>query len=411
MENVMKPIRTLWNPVQAWFDNPRYYWISRPLIAFIATRLIVFIAAYFAEIAIPGMVSDGLYHANPNNVFLDVWARWDSGFYLGIAEHGYFFRPGVQSSVAFFPMYPLLMRFLMPITGSALAAGVIVSNAALLGGLIFLYLLTDLEFEDSNMATRAVFYCAAFPTSFFFTAVYTESTFFLFVVGTMYFARRKLWAWAALIGLMASATRIVGFVMWGVVGLEWLKTHGWTLATIYKKEAWLGFWKGLRTDWVNLLIIFVIPLGMISYMIFLGRTFGDPVAFSTTQSAWGREMVGPFVIIYRDIAGLIGGDILRGDIFWHVLIDLTAFFVVVTMAVWMWRRLGESYALYSLISVVIPMSSGSQSMTRYVLVVFPFFMLLGLWGRYAILDRILTISFSVFLGIFTAIFVNWIFIA
>ncbi|MEO0561667.1 MAG: mannosyltransferase family protein [Chloroflexota bacterium] len=386
-------------------------WIARPALAFIVTRLIVFFAAYLAEIAIPGVVGDGLYHANPNNVFLDVWARWDSGFYLSIAERGYFFQLGQQSSVAFFPMYPLLMAALTPITGSALAAGVLVSNLALFGALVFLYLLTDLEFEDRATATRAVFYMAAFPTAFFFSAVYTESTFALLAIATMYFARRRLWAWAALFGVLVASTRIVGVVMWGVVGLEWLKVHGWTLSTIHKGSSWRGFWQGLRMDWHSLAIIYLIPLGLISYMLYLNNTFGDPIAFSTTQSAWGREMVGPFVIIYRDLVNLWGADVWRGDIFYHIVVDLAAFALVLFAGVRMWRRLGESYALYSLISVLIPISSGSQSMTRYALVVFPLFMLLGWWGRYELLDRALMVAFSVFLGIFTAIFVNWIFIA
>ena len=393
------------------FNNPRYHWLTRPLLAFIVTRLIVFLAAYLAEVAIPGIAGDGLYHANPNNVFLDVWARWDSGFYLSIVERGYYFQIGQQSSVAFFPLYPLLIALFTPILGSTLAAGVFVSNAALLGALIFLYLLTDFEFEDNGVATRAVFYMAAFPTAFFFSAVYTESTFALFAIATMYFARRRLWAWAALMGLLVSSARIVGFVMWGVVGLEWLKVHGWTLSTIYRRDAWQGLWRGLRTDWGNLVIICLIPLGMLSYMFYLYNTFGDPVAFSTTQSAWGREVVGPFVIIYRDLANLWGADVWRGDIFYHIVVDLAAFALVVGAGVVMWRRMGEGYALYSLISVLIPVSSGSQSMTRYALVVFPLFMLLGVWGKNDLLDRTLLVLFSVFLGIFTAIFVNWIFIA
>lgn len=392
-------------------NNPRYHWLTRPLLAFIVTRLIVFLAAYLAEVAIPGITGDGLYHANPNNVFLDVWARWDSGFYLSIAENGYNFELGQQSSVAFFPLYPLLMALITPIVGSTLAAGVVVSNAALLGALVFLYRLTDLEFADNAAATRAVFYMAAFPTAFFFSAVYTESTFVLFAIAAMYFARRRLWAWAALAGVLVASARIVGVVMWGVVGLEWLRAHGWTLSTLHRRDAWAGLWRGLRTDWRSLAIICLIPLGLLTYMLYLYNTFGDPVAFSTTQSAWGRELVGPFVIIYRDLANLWGADVWRGDIFYHIVVDLAAFAVVVGAGVVMWRQLGESYALYSLLSVLIPVSSGSQSMTRYALVVFPLFMLLGLWGRNGLLDRALLVSFSVFLGIFTAIFVNWIFIA
>ena len=391
-------------------NTPEYYWIMRPLFAFLITRLIVFIGAYIAEVAVPSLTGAGLYHVNPNNIFLDVWARWDSSFYINIVENGYFFQPGVQSSVAFFPAYPILVSFLAPFIGT-LAAGVVVSNSCLYGALVFLYKLTDLEFNDSAIATRAVFYIAAFPTAFFFSAVYTESTFLMFSIATMYFARRKLWFWAVLFGLITSASRIVGVLHFGVVGLEWMHTHGWTLTTIYKPSAWRDLIKGIKTDWINLLIIFAIPLGLISYMVFLYTSFHDPIAFSTTQSAWGREMLGPITIIWRDLTGLLSQNFLTGDIWYHVIIDLSAAFAVLGSIFWIYRKLGETYAIYSFLSVIIPMWSGTGSVSRYVLVIYPLFMMLALWGRNSILDRFITILFSMFLGIFTVIFVNWIFIA
>lgn len=389
----------------------KYRWITRPLLAFLTTRLLVFFAAYLAEIAIPGMTAEGLYHVNPNNILLDVWARWDSAFYLRIVEEGYAFIPGQQSSVAFFPVYPMLMSFATPILGSALAAGVFVSNVSLFVALIFLYLLTEHEFKDSAVASRAVFYIAAFPTSFFFTAVYTESTFLLFSLATMYFARKRLWAWAAAFGLICSASRIVGVVMFGIVGLEWLRSHGWTLDKLHTPQAWKNLWNGLKTDWLNLAILFIIPLGLVSYMLFLKAQFNDPVAFSTTQSAWGRQMLGPVAIIWRDLTAFLGGNFLTGDIWYHVGLDLGAFFAVVAIAFAIWRRLGASYALYCLMSIIIPATSGTGSLSRYALVLYPVFMMLGFWGRWQWLDRTITIGFSILLGVLTTVFVNWIFVA
>lgn len=390
-------------------NQPDYYWLTRPLLAFLITRLIVFIGAYLAEIAIPGITGEGLYHVNPNNVFLDVWARWDSAFYIRIVEDGYWFVLGQQSSVAFFPLYPLIVSFLAPYMGT-LAAGVFISHVFLLGALIFLYKLTELEF-DAASAGRTVFYVAAFPTAFFFSAVYTESTFLFFTVSTMYFARRQMWVWAGVFGLLCASSRIVGVVIWGVVGLEWLRAHGWTLGTIHKREAWMNLFRALRTDWLNLAAICMIPLGLFSYMLFLYLQFGDPVAFSTTQSAWGREMLGPWTIIWRDVSGLLQGNFLAGDIWWHVGLDLSAYFTILFISVSIWRRLGASYALYAIISIVIPSMSGTGSLSRYALVVFPVFMMLGVWGRRQWLDRTLIIVFSVLLGIFTTMFVNWIFVA
>ncbi|MFN8529665.1 MAG: hypothetical protein U0670_13735 [Anaerolineae bacterium] len=408
--HTIAPIRERVGRAITTINQPHYHWITRPLLAFLITRCIVFLSAYLAEIAIPGMTGDGLYHVNAGNIFLDVWARWDSAFYLRIVTDGYYFAPGMQSSVAFFPVYPVLVSFLTPLAGSPLAAGVLVSNLCLFGALVFLYRLTEFEF-DAAAASRTVFYIAAFPTAFFFTAVYTESTFLFFVVATMYFARRRLWAWAALFGMVTSAARIVGVVMWGVVGLEWLLAHGWTLTTIYKVEAWRNLWNGIRRDWATLLMLFLIPLGMVTYMIFLKVQFNDPIAFSTTQAAWGREMLGPLAIVWRDMTGFLRGNFLTGDIWYHVFIDLSAFFGVLLISVAIWRRLGASYALYCLISILIPASSGTGSLSRYALVVFPMFMMLGVWGRYQWLDRLLLIGFSMLLGVLTSVFVNWIFVA
>jgi hypothetical protein len=414
MQRVLLPPYRAVNRISRIFhaiNDPRYYWITRPLLAFLITRSIVVAAAYLAEIAIPGATGAGYYHADPQNIFLDVWARWDSGFYLTIARTGYTYTPGLQNPVAFFPLYPLLMHLLAPLVGGALPAGVILSNLFFLGGLILLYRLSELEFGDAATASRTAFYIAAFPTAFFFSAVYTESIFFFLSVGTLYFARRRLWAWAALFGLLCTSSRIVGVLMFGVVGLEWLLAHGWTLGTIYKRQAWFNLWQGIRRDGLSLLLLGIIPLGVVSYMVFLARSFGDPFAFSTTQAAWGRQSVGFIAAVAKDLASLWGGNVWTGDIWYHVLLDVSAFFVVVVLSFVIWRRLGASYALYSLLSILIPASSGTGSIIRYTLVIFPIFMLLGRWGRYALLDRFLLVSFSVLLGVLTSLFVNWIFVA
>ncbi|MEL6405880.1 MAG: mannosyltransferase family protein [Chloroflexota bacterium] len=387
-----------------------YQWLLVPLSSFVVTRLIVLIAAYLTEVAIPGMTGDGLYRVNPNNIFLDVWARWDSGFYLTIIESGYEFIAGQQSNVAFFPLYPLLVNLLSTVTGDVLLAGVLVSNACLLGALIFLYRLTAFEFDDET-AGRTVFYIAAFPTAFFFSAVYTESTFLLFSVGAFYFARKGEWGWASVMGMLCAGSRIVGVISFGVIGLEWLRLHGWTFSTMHKIDAWKNMGKAIWTDWANLLVIFFVPMGLISYMVFLYVNFNDPIAFSTVQSAWGREQIGAHAVLWRDLRLLLSGDFLRGDIWYLIGVDLVPALLVLASLVWMWRRLGESYAILSALSILIPMNSGTQSLSRYVLVVFPFFMLLGYLGRYKLIDRTLMILFSVFLGVFTGLFVNWIFIA
>ncbi len=386
------------------------WWVA-PALAFAVTRVIVLFTAYIGEIALPGNVGDGYWHVAPNNLFVDMWARWDSGFYLTIVEKGYSYSATEMSNVAFFPVYPLLVNLLDAVLHNAAVAGILVSNLSLLGALLFLYKLTELEFGDADTAQRAVFYIAAFPTAFFFSAIYTESTFLLFSVATMYFARKQQWMWAGVMGMMTSATRIVGVTMAGIVVLEWLRVHGWTISAMLRKQSWRNLWAGLRSDWRSLLPVLLIPLGILSYMLFLKLQFNDPLGFWTVQAAWERENLGPLAIIWRALSGLLRQNFLTGEIWWHVIVDLGSLALALLIMIPTWRRLGEHYALLIALGMLVPVMSSTQSLSRYILVLFPVFMMLAWWGKRRLLDRSLLVAFATLLGLFTAIFVNWVFLA
>jgi hypothetical protein len=59
--------------------------------------------------------AETLYHLRPpDNTLLDVFgSRWDTGFYVSIAEEGYKYEGVPLPSVAFFPLLPLTMRALI----------------------------------------------------------------------------------------------------------------------------------------------------------------------------------------------------------------------------------------------------------------------------------------------------------
>src|SRR3989442_3351376 len=123
---------------------------------------------------------------------LDAASRWDGGWYLGIAREGYGHAEGAQTDFAFFPLYPALMRAIGMLGGSSddayLAAGVLVSNAALLVAVIVLGRLVTVDHE-ATIAAASVALLLVFPTTVIFSAVYAESLFLLCAVATLYFAR------------------------------------------------------------------------------------------------------------------------------------------------------------------------------------------------------------------------------
>ena len=395
----------------------RLDWLIQPAAAFLLSRVLIFTAGILGDMFLA--TEEGHWVADPNSSFLSMWAKWDSQWYVQIARSGYLYQPLQQSNVAFFPLYPLSIRIAAHFLGGNLVlAGFLLSNAYLLGALIFLYQLAKLEMRDrctsspeeaAAAARRTIFYLAFFPTAFFLSAVYTESLFLMLSVATILFARQRHWILAALAGFLAAATRNIGVLLWMLVMWEWLRCHGWRITRIHRAESWRGLWSGIKSDWVDVVVLAAIPLGLLLYMGFLQTNFSRPTAFIEVQAAWGRQNIGPVGVVMRELKALSALTLNNSNL--SRLLNLVPFLGVLIMTPFIWRRLGEGYAIYVLVLLLVPAASALQSMIRYVLPMFPVFILLGWWGRSTLVDRALLTTFAVLLGTLTAIYVNWIFVA
>lgn len=392
-------------------------WLVQPALVFALSRLLIFVAAVLGDTFLP--TEPGHWVADPHSPFLSLWAKWDSQWYVQIARDGYWFQPLQMSNVAFFPLYPLGVRVLASfLGGNFVLAGFVLSNVAFFLALIFLYRLAELELtapgapqvgEGRAAARRTIYYLAFFPTAFFFSTVYTESLFLLLAVATIYLARRRRWILAAAAGLLAAATRNLGVVLWALVMWEWLRGQGWRATQIHRAQTWRNLWSGLKANWPEVIVVAAIPLGLLLYVAFLQINFARPLAFVEVQSAWGRQNIGPVAVVGRELRALLDLTLNQSNL--SRLLNAGAFLAVLGLVPFIWRRLGEGYALYVLVLLVVPASSGLQSMIRYVLPMFPVFILLGWWGRRPGLDRALLATFAVLLGVLTVIFANWVFVA
>ncbi len=108
---------------------------SYPLSVYFVSRIILFLIAYLSLIFIPMRVGDGLWRAFPDNLLLDGWSRWDSAFYIEIAATGYsynFEQPQSLNNVAFFPLYPFLIRVVNTLIHNFHLAALLIANAAFL---------------------------------------------------------------------------------------------------------------------------------------------------------------------------------------------------------------------------------------------------------------------------------------
>src|SRR5262249_12271227 len=148
-----------------------------------------------------------------SQVFVAGWNDWDSGYYRAIAVRGYQYDPVThEGSVAFFPLYPMLLRLTSPLLPDPAVAGIVLSNLLLAAAMIVLYRLVAARLGQ-DAAQLTLILLAAFPFAFFYSAVYTESLFLFLAVLAFFFAESDRWWLAGLVGLLAALTRLVGVAL------------------------------------------------------------------------------------------------------------------------------------------------------------------------------------------------------
>jgi Gpi18-like mannosyltransferase len=374
-------------------------WLWMPLLAFCLTRAGIAAVAYIAASSLPENPLPPPYHIRPDNILLDVFgSRWDTGFYLSIANEGYKYEGAQLPSVAFFPLLPLFIGLVSRLTNDTLMAGILVANAALLLASIFFYRLVALE-GDESVAERAVWYLLIFPTSFFGSAIYSESLFLVCAIGALYLARRGYWESAAMLGVMTALTRLVGLIVAPMLLLEW-----W-MQRRNREE-----WEEPPPRWA-ILAPALVPLGTVGYMLFLHARFGDPLAFLHASAAWERQPQ-PFWTTVSDMlqppAEGWSAALLAGNLPLDNWIDLFIVVLFLVLGLVLLRQRRWSEAVFVLLGALIPLNSGLlMSQRRYVWVLFPVFMLLARWGKNHWVDRLITLFSLLGLGLFTAFFAAW----
>lgn len=380
-------------------------WLWAPLLLFTVTRLGIALVAYLAA----PLMADATpppYHLRPtDNVLLDVFgSRWDTGFYVSIAEEGYVVDGVDLPSVAFFPLLPLMMRALTPLTGDPLVAGLLISNLALLLAAVLLYRLVaenEKDDEDGRLASRAVWYFLIFPTAFFGMAVYTESLFLLFAIGALYFARRGYWEIAALLGIAGAMTRLMGLLIAVMLLVAWWEQRRATAG---------GRRPSFFAPLAALLAPAAVPLGTLAFMAYLWRTFGDPLAFVRGAAAWARQPQSPLALLaalFERPAGGWGAALLAGRVPLNDWVDFAfvALFLLLGLVLLYQRRWSEG--AFVTLGVLLAISSGLwMSQRRYMWVLFPAFIVLARWGHRPWVDRLITACSLLLLALFTALFAN-----
>ena len=284
--------------------------------------------------------------------WFDVLARWDSDWYLRIAESGYHWP---SSTPAFFPLYPAAVAVVGRILGGHfLFAGVLVSLAASAAAFVLLFEVVRLRLGPRD-ARRTVLYLAVFPTSLFLGVVYGEGLFLALAIGTFLLAERGRLGWAAVVAGLAILTRAQGLALLPALALF--------------------AWRSERR--VRSLALLAVPVALfLVYPLVLEVWIGRGLAFLDAQRVWDRSLapLGP-------LGGLVQA-IGEGDVLGPLLA-----IALVALAVLAWRVLGAPYGVYALAALAIPMAfpserlGGLYSFPRLALAAFPCLAALAVLGR------------------------------
>jgi hypothetical protein len=370
-------------------------------ISFIITRICIVLIGVIALTYLPSTEGEEYTHLIDAPPALDMWYRWDAGFYTTIATYGYDWvneqRP--TSDMAFFPLYPSLVHVASGLTAEgclladywstcATIGGVIVSNLALFGALVVMFYLVK-HHHDKRTAWQAVALLLVSPISIYLSGVYTEALFLFLTLAVFLLLAKDRFLFAVAVGVLACLTRPVGIAL-------------------YPALLWMAWHSAPEKRNLRLISAQVLPIVFVGYILGMGLSVGEPLAyFQANASIWERTagsfLDGFTVYLTSDSIALWG---------WHPSwLDLGMTFLFLALAVVIIRR-NVAWGLFTAVALIIPISSGTLSaMPRYGLVIFSFYIVLATLSQ-KLWQKVILYSVSIGLAVLMIVqFVRWKWIA
>jgi hypothetical protein len=351
-------------PVEIWYT----------LLLFVTYRIVLTAIGVYAHEAFRNRI----FHT-----FIDyfkIWAVWDSTWYMNIAKDGYSAMPNMvgMPSYTFFPLYPMLMRLPAMLIGDYYWSGIIVSNAALLVACLYMYRLVRLE-SDGPTALRSIKYLFLFPTAFILSGVFTESLFLALSLMAFYYAKKRNWLFAGALGFFTALTRPYGVIIVVPLAFEYLRSAGFRLDKV-------------RADALCLLLA---PAGFSLFAAYNYTLTGDPLAFMHAQGAWGSQ----FYIPVQQLFGRLLDA--RPEVLFNACFSLIALALLVIS----YKKVDLSYLIYGAFLILIPLCSSASawSMSRYIVIAFPLFIIFAKLGKDRRFDVTATVILALAQGILMAV--------
>lgn len=408
------------SPVVAPASSPprRRWWI--PVAVFGAVAVALWLVAGWSASALPRTEA---YSPAPEHFvggwFFEPWARWDASWYRSIVTDGYVYYPGVQSSVAFWPAYPLALAVLEPLFPSPYVTGTVLTVLSGLAAVI-LFSRWASGWLGRSAALTATLVLALFPFAWYlYGPVYADAFCLAMVVGAfLAIERDRLWL-AVAFGFVASASRPIGLVFAVALVLRYVELrntraqvtppsphpgsrrgalagpdgsrlpeppYGVRLAHA-AHERWTSLRDGLRwrfsprrLRWSDAGVLLVFG-GFAAWCAYLWWRFDDPFLWQRIQSAPGWDQgSGPSTWFKTYLVDQVLYD-ASSPFTWSKVVQGAVAVAMLLLVPHIGRRFGWAYALYTAGVVLVPIlgTKDFQGTGRYLLAAFPVFAVVGEW--------------------------------
>ena len=318
------------------------------LLAYAASRIITTFA-----IALAAMASKQAFHR--------VLTVWDGRWYLRIATGGYptsvpqgdfYHGTGrqVQSAVAFFPLYSLLMRALdRVLPGGADVAGAVLALLIGAAATVVVWAVAD-KVAGRTVADRAAVLFAFSPGAFVLSLVYAEGLLVLLAAGSLLALLERRWLWAGILAALAGATRPNATSV--------MLACAWAAA--------VAVWRD--REWRALLAPLLAPVGMLAFFGFLWWHTGEPLIWFRVESqGWGERIdfgrgnLGVF-------ADLFTRPLHNPN---HIVLAVSMVAAVVLMVVLVRAQLPGVLNVFALSGLGLVLASHINARPRFIFVAFP----------------------------------------
>ena len=290
----------------------------------------------------------GLHYA-----LLGIWERFDTLWFLRIAEHGY----DLPMGITFYPLYPLAIKLVSGLMPEIVAA-LLISTVAAFFFFWGLLRLAGGELSGTGRLRTLLLVCV-WPTSFVLFAGYAESLTLAFVAWAIVFGREARWEAATACGLLAGSARPTGvlvFIPLAVMALRSRQTR--SLVVALTPLGFLSYWSWLR--WSGRISV------VEAYRIYQGMTVAPP---------------------WRALAETIGLIVTKHDALLAIKLGMVIMVVVTILRSDTRNQLrhplrieDRAFALAVILQMLMYTGRPLLGAVRYVLMIYPAFLV---WGAYA----------------------------